>query len=96
MKQGDSLSHVLFIISAEVLTRTLNKLFYNYEFKEFGLPKRSEQLNHLAYEDDTIYFASDDKKNLLLIMKTLHMYEEQLEQLINKMKRFFYSHIKET
>ncbi|KAG5631172.1 hypothetical protein H5410_002889 [Solanum commersonii] len=49
----------------EVLRKALNHLFYNYEFKSFGLPKFSDQLNLLAYAYDTIIFASVWKSKLL-------------------------------
>ncbi|XP_049410705.1 uncharacterized protein LOC125873924 [Solanum stenotomum] len=90
VKQRDPLSPALFILSAEVLTRALNHLFYNNEFKSFGLPKWSDQLNHLAYADDTIIFTFADKKSMQLIMKTLQLYEAQSGQLINKEKSLFY------
>ncbi|XP_049414633.1 uncharacterized protein LOC125877356 [Solanum stenotomum] len=90
VKQWDPLSPALFILSAEVLTKALNQLYYNYEFKSFGLPKWSDQLNHLAYANDTIIFTSVDKKSLQLIMDTLQLYEAQSCQLINKGKSLFY------
>lgn len=94
VKQGDPLSPALFILAADVLSRSLNHLFFNNDFKGFGLPKWSEQINHLAYADDTIIFASSNKTSCQLIMNTLHLYEEQSGQLINKGKSFFYLHNK--
>lgn len=58
VKQGDPLSPSLFILSAEVLSRSPNKLFEDKPFVEFGMPKWYDPLNHLAYVDDTIIFAS--------------------------------------
>lgn len=75
MKQGDLLSPVLFILTAEVLSKALNKLFYNNEFKSFKMRKWSANLNHLSYVDDTIIFATADKKFLQLIMEILEQYE---------------------
>ncbi|XP_055803989.1 uncharacterized protein LOC129873024 [Solanum dulcamara] len=68
VKQGDPLSLTLFILAAEVLSRALNHLFYNPDFKSFGRPKWSENLNHLAYADDTIIFAAADRQSLKLIV----------------------------
>lgn len=62
VKQRDSLSLAHFILSTEVLTRALNHLFYNNEFKSFGLSKYTDQLNHLAYADDTTIFTFANKK----------------------------------
>ncbi|XP_059277883.1 secreted RxLR effector protein 78-like [Lycium ferocissimum] len=57
VKQGDPLSPALFILSAEVLSRALNSLFENNDFRSYGMPKWSASLNHLAYADDTIIFS---------------------------------------
>ncbi|XP_060195246.1 uncharacterized protein LOC132624493 [Lycium barbarum] len=92
VKQGDPHSPALFILSAEVLTRALNALFDNDLYKGFGMPKWSANLNHLAFADDTIMFASADKTSLDMIMQTLHEYENQSGQKINKQKSAFYMH----
>lgn len=92
VKQGDPLSPALFILSAEVLSRSLNALFEDVQFIGYGLPKWSSQLNHLAYADDTIIFSSADKYSLKKIVSTLHEYEVQSGQKINKEKRYFFIH----
>ncbi|XP_019256289.1 PREDICTED: uncharacterized protein LOC109234676 [Nicotiana attenuata] len=68
VKQGDPLSPALFILSGEVLFRSLNKLFEDRSFVGFGMPKWSDPLNHLAYADDTIIFASAHPPSLSKIM----------------------------
>lgn len=65
-------------------------MFSNYEFKSYGLPKWSEQINQLVYADDTIIFANADKRSLQLIVDTLTLYESQSGQMINKGNSFFY------
>ncbi|XP_075091576.1 uncharacterized protein LOC142171774 [Nicotiana tabacum] len=64
VKQGDPLSPLLFMLSAEVLSRSLNKMFEDKDFIGFGMPKWSEPLNHLTYADDTIIFASTQPESL--------------------------------
>ncbi|KAG5598726.1 hypothetical protein H5410_030096 [Solanum commersonii] len=50
VKQGDLLSPALFITAAEVLTLALNQLFFKEDYVNYGLPKWSDKLNHLAYD----------------------------------------------
>jgi len=56
------LSPALFILTTKVLNKALNQLFYCNEFKCFGMPKWSENLNQLASANDAITFSSVDKK----------------------------------
>ncbi|XP_075091889.1 uncharacterized protein LOC142172035 [Nicotiana tabacum] len=51
-----------------VLWRSLNKLFEDKSFVGFGMPKWSDPLNHLAYADDMIIFASAHPPSLSKIM----------------------------
>ncbi|XP_060216581.1 secreted RxLR effector protein 78-like [Lycium barbarum] len=64
VKQRDPLSPALFILAAEVLSKALNSLVEHDNFIGYGKPKWSKNLNHLAYADDTIIFASADKVSL--------------------------------
>lgn len=64
LKQGDPSLPSLFILAAEVLSKNINELFNNEEFKSFGKPKRTEQINLLSYTDDTIIFTTVNKKNM--------------------------------
>ncbi|XP_060182320.1 uncharacterized protein LOC132611981 [Lycium barbarum] len=92
VKQGDTLSPVLFILSAEVLSRALNAEFDNAEYVGYGMPEWSQNINRLAYADDTIIFASAEGESLKRIMKILQEYEAISGQLINKGKSAFYMH----
>lgn len=65
-KEGDSLSPILFIIAAEVLSRGLNNLNDDAEFSGYGMPKWSPMINHLAYADDTILFGSGDRGYVMI------------------------------
>ncbi|XP_075084929.1 uncharacterized protein LOC142168166 [Nicotiana tabacum] len=94
VKQGDHFSPSLFILSAEVLSRSLNKLFEDKKFRGFGIPKWTDPLNHLAYADDTIIFSSSDPYSLMKVVKVLKQYEHASGQLINKSKSSYYTHDK--
>nr|XP_016459868.1 PREDICTED: uncharacterized protein LOC107783415 [Nicotiana tabacum] len=75
VKKGDPLYPALFILSTEVLSRSLNKLFEDKSFIGFGMPKWSNPLNQLAYADDTIIFASAHPPSSSKIMAVLGGYE---------------------
>nr|XP_009604169.1 uncharacterized protein LOC104099012 [Nicotiana tomentosiformis] len=92
VKQGDPLSPALFILSTEVLTRSMAKLFEDKRFFGYGMPKWTDPLNHLAYVDDTIIFASTDTYFLGKIVEVLRQYEQTSCQLINKSKSSYYMH----
>ncbi|XP_059306349.1 uncharacterized protein LOC132057762 [Lycium ferocissimum] len=75
VKQGDPLSPTLFILAAEALSRALYSLNDNLWYTGYGMPKWSPSINHLAYADDTIIFASPCDIALRLIMQVLGAYE---------------------
>lgn len=84
VKQGDPLSLSLFIIMVEVLSRASNNLFTCASFQCYELPKWSDQINHLSYDDGIIIFVKADGTTLELLMKILNDYESQSGQKINK------------
>ena len=53
LRQGDPLSPGLFIIGAEVLSRSLNKLVEHREFKCFSVPRGCPKITHLSEADET-------------------------------------------
>lgn len=75
-----------------MLSRSLNKLFEDKRLKGFGMPKWTDPLNHLAYADNTIIFASTNPYTLGKIVKVLTKYEQTSGQLINKYKSSYYMH----
>ncbi|KAK6782008.1 hypothetical protein RDI58_019804 [Solanum bulbocastanum] len=92
LKQGDPLSPALFILGAEVLSRSLNRLHQNPLYHGFYMERRGPQINHLSFADDIIIFTSGRKHSLKLIMQTLATYERVSGQLINKAKSHFLLH----
>ncbi|XP_049357764.1 uncharacterized protein LOC125822409 [Solanum verrucosum] len=61
LKQGDPLSPALFILGAEVLSRSLNRLHSNPDYHGFFMERRGPQVNHLSFADDIIIFTSGRK-----------------------------------
>ncbi|KAK6803130.1 hypothetical protein RDI58_000914 [Solanum bulbocastanum] len=92
LKQGDPLSPALFILGAEVLSRSLNRLHQNPLYHGFYMERRGPQINHLSFADDIIIFTSGRKHSLKLIMQTLATYERVSGQLVNKAKSHFLLH----
>nr|XP_009615408.1 uncharacterized protein LOC104108129 [Nicotiana tomentosiformis] len=93
VKQGDPLSTALFILSVEVLSRSLNRLFEDESFWGFGMPEWTEHLNHLAYADDTIIFTSAHQPSFMKIMTVLRSYEQISDQQINRAKSSYHMHV---
>nr|XP_016490602.1 PREDICTED: uncharacterized protein LOC107810356 [Nicotiana tabacum] len=73
---------------------SLNKLFEDRSFVGFGMPKWFDPLNHLAYADDTIIFASAHPPSLRKIMAVLGNYDKISCQIINKDKSSYYMYSK--
>lgn len=94
VKQGDPLSPNLFIIVAEMGSRSINKLTEDESFIGFGLLKWSDKINHLSYADDTILFCSANKYSVRRMMQVLRDYEKVSGQMINLNKSFLYLHEK--
>ena len=71
IKQDDPLYQALFILGAEVLSRSLNMLHNHPDNHGFFVETRGTQVNHLSFVDDIILFTSGRCKTLMLLMATL-------------------------
>lgn len=86
LKLGDPLSPTLFIIATELLSRGLNKLNEDDEFRGYGLPKWNPKINHLAYANDTILFCLGKSGYVIKMIKVLRDYEDISGQKVNNGK----------
>ncbi|XP_027156573.1 uncharacterized protein LOC113757588 [Coffea eugenioides] len=71
LRQGDPISPALFVLGAEVLSRTLNTVASQRQFVPFKVPPRCPVITHLAYADDVIIFSSGARSSLNLIKRVL-------------------------
>ena len=94
VRQEDLLSPGLFILGAEVLSLSLNKLLENRDFKCFSVPRGCPKITHLSYADDVIIFLSACPSSLWCVMQTIGWYEEVSGQQINVQKSDFLVHDK--
>nr|XP_027083663.1 uncharacterized protein LOC113705962 [Coffea arabica] len=92
--QGDPLSPGLFIIGAEVLSRSLNQLVEHREFKCFSVPRGCPRITHLSYADDVLVFTGASSASLRCVMQVIENYEAVLGQEINVQKCGFMVHAK--
>nr|XP_027102979.1 uncharacterized protein LOC113724256 [Coffea arabica] len=75
LRQGDPLSPALFIIAAEVLSRSLNELPGESRFAPFFVTRECPPFTHLAYADDVIIFSNGGKRSLGCVMRVLEGYQ---------------------
>ncbi|XP_017980994.1 PREDICTED: uncharacterized protein LOC108663020 [Theobroma cacao] len=91
LRQGDSISLLLFILAAEYLSRGLNALFAHYPSLHYA-SYCSMLVSHLAFADDILIFTNAAKSSLQKILKFLQDYEEISGQQINHSKSCFITH----
>nr|XP_027082134.1 uncharacterized protein LOC113704429 [Coffea arabica] len=94
LRQGDPLSPALFIIGAEVLSRSLNSLPCFRGFHGFSVPRGCPLVTHLGYADDVLVFSSASAGSLKLVKRVLTNYEAVSGQRINAGKSCFLVHPK--
>ncbi|XP_026430016.1 uncharacterized protein LOC113326516 [Papaver somniferum] len=85
LRKGDPLSHILFVLLEEALSRRLTQMV------EAGLifpmvVRKGIRPTHLLFADDVFIFCNDAKKRILNLMKFLEDYQKSSGQIINKHK----------
>ncbi|XP_019432708.1 PREDICTED: uncharacterized protein LOC109339679 [Lupinus angustifolius] len=91
VRQGDSLSPLLFCIAEDVLSRGLSKLMVEGKISTIEGPKGIKTPSHVLYVDDIFIFCKGIKKELLKINQLLNNYSEVSGQCANASKSKFYS-----
>nr|XP_027127736.1 uncharacterized protein LOC113743841 [Coffea arabica] len=86
IRQGDPLSLALFVIGAEVLSRSLNSLNSHFGFVGFRVPRGCPPMTHLAFADNVLIFANGSSFSLKNIMQVMMLYQKSFGRLVNTQK----------
>lgn len=83
LRQGDPLSHYLFLICAEGLSALLYSAEQQGKLKEFKLGRSSPSVSHLFFADDSFIFCRADMNSVAMINNILDIYSRCSGQIIN-------------
>ncbi|XP_019155176.1 PREDICTED: uncharacterized protein LOC109152048 [Ipomoea nil] len=92
LRQGDPLSPTLFVITAEVLSVYLARVYDGTAVPRFTQPPGTPHIHHLAYADDVIIFSTARLGAIQEVIGALKEYEEISVQLVSFQKSAFYMH----
>ncbi|XP_026383730.1 uncharacterized protein LOC113279243 [Papaver somniferum] len=85
LRQGDSLSPILFIIMEEILSRNITKMVNCGQIIPM-VTRGGIHPTHLMFADDVFIFMNGGKKFITNILKLLEDYQRSSGQVINKLK----------
>uniref|UniRef100_A0A803Q4P7 Reverse transcriptase domain-containing protein n=1 Tax=Cannabis sativa TaxID=3483 RepID=A0A803Q4P7_CANSA len=86
LRQGDPLSHFLFILCSEVLSKLISKAENRGEFSGIKVSRNVMPISHLFYADDAIFFCNANSLNAKTFAECITTYEKWSGQLVNKRK----------
>ncbi|XP_058103493.1 uncharacterized protein LOC131247064 [Magnolia sinica] len=86
LRQGDPLSPSVFILCAEVFSRSISRLVAAGTVTPFRLKQGCIQISHLLYADDTILFLNGAASSLSKMRQFISKYQEVLGQKVNPRK----------
>ncbi|XP_071727348.1 uncharacterized protein [Rutidosis leptorrhynchoides] len=90
VRQGDPLSHFLFILAAEGLNVLTKMAVQNNVFKGVEVGQNKVPISHLQYADDMIFFGQWNENNLCNLMKLLKCFELSSGLKVNYHKSILY------
>ncbi|EOY02236.1 Uncharacterized protein TCM_011923 [Theobroma cacao] len=88
LRQGDSISPLLFVLAADYLSRGINQLFNRHKSLLY-LSGCFMPISHLAFADDIVIFTNGCRPALQKILVFLQEYEEVSGQQVNHQKSCF-------
>ena len=86
IKQGDPLSHFLFLLCTEGLNGLLNQAAHQGHIKGYSLCRNSLRLTHLLFADDSLLFSRATNKKCQGVLDILDVYGKCSGQQINRSK----------
>jgi len=91
VRQGDSLSPLLFCLAEEVLSRGLSKLVSDKKILHMASPSGFLTPSHILYVDDIFIFRRVDNKSLRNLSIFLKTYGDFSGQYVNNSKSSFFT-----
>jgi hypothetical protein len=91
VRQGDSLSNLLFCIAEDVLSRRISKALDDGELLPMNLCRKVQVPTHVIYADDDMIFCKGSKKNIKCLLQIFQEYGDISGQLISAHKSKFYA-----
>ena len=86
IRQGDPLSHFLFLLGIESLHGLINNAKSRGDIKGFSLCKRGPTLTHMLFADDNLLFCRATSEECAKVLNILEAYEQASGQKVNKNK----------
>lgn len=75
LRQGDPLSHFLFLLAAEGLSLLISSGCENNLLSPAKIGRENVILSHLQYADDTIFVCNKGLENVLSIKRVMHLFK---------------------
>ncbi|KAL1191161.1 putative mitochondrial protein [Cardamine amara subsp. amara] len=85
-RQGDPISHFIFILRVEVLVHVINKVESEKRLIGLRLTKKCPSVQHLLFVDDSLFLCKTNFKDALEIMRCPKIYGDLSRQEINFQK----------
>ncbi|XP_026451437.1 uncharacterized protein LOC113351711 [Papaver somniferum] len=82
LKQGDPLSHILFIIAEDVLSRNIQKMVIEHKIQPMVV-RNGFHPTHLLFADDILLFCNGSKRSITNLKSLLVDYQAASGQIIN-------------
>ncbi|XP_042038361.1 uncharacterized protein LOC121784262 [Salvia splendens] len=90
LRQGDPLSPSLFVLAADYLSRSLDRLVDSHPDMAYRAVRSSPTISHLSYADDIIIFTRAHREAVERLTHCLDHYSAVSGQMVNRGKSHFF------